>query len=188
MQTAWQDGQRVYVDGTSASAPLVAGAIAAVLAQNSSLTPTTAAQLLISSANDAGAPGADANYGQGTLNVGWALNRNNAAYYDPAVASHHYDAANNRMQFVVQNRSGAAAAGLQLNVTTTAGTAPTSTLFSVPPLAAGESYVANLPVDRATLQSASPLTYATQLINPPGRSDSVPANNRRSSTLTPPTP
>jgi hypothetical protein len=188
VQTAWQDGQRVYVDGTSASAPLVAGAIAAVLAQNSSLTPTTAAQLLISSANDAGAPGADANYGQGTLNVGWALNRNNAAYYDPAVASHHYDAANNRMQFVVQNRSGAAAAGLQLNVTTTAGTAPTSTLFSVPPLAAGESYVATLPVDRATLQSASPLTYATQLINPPGRSDSVPANNRRSSTLTPPTP
>lgn len=188
VQTAWQDGQRVYVDGTSASAPLVAGAIAALLSQNSSLTPTAAAQVLVATASDAGAPGSDANYGHGTLNLGWALNRNNSTYYDPAIASHAYDAANHHMQFVVQNRSGAAAAGLQLTVTTTAGTVTTSTLFSVPPLAIGESYIATLPVDRASLQPATSLTYVTQLTNPPGRTDSVPANNRRSSTLGPPTP
>ena len=188
MQTAWQDGQRVYVDGTSASAPLVAGAIAALLSQNSSLTPTAAAQVLVATASDAGAAGSDAHYGHGTLNLGWALNRNNSTYYDPAIASHAYDAANHHMQFVVQNRSGAAAAGLQLTVTTTAGTATTSTLFSVPPLAIGESYIATLPVDRASPQPATSLTYVTQLINPPGRTDSVPANNRRSSTLDPPTP
>ncbi|MCX6951174.1 MAG: S8 family serine peptidase, partial [Verrucomicrobia bacterium] len=46
VQTAWLDGQRVYVDSTSASAPLVSGAIAAALSQNASLTPQTAAQLL----------------------------------------------------------------------------------------------------------------------------------------------
>jgi hypothetical protein len=139
-------------------------------------------------ASDAGAAGSDANYGHGTLNLGWALNRNNSTYYDPAIASHAYDAANHLMQFVVQNRSGAAAAGLQLTVTTTAGTVTTSTLFSVPPLAIGESYIATLPVDRASLQPATSLTYVTQLTNPPGRTDSVPANNRRSSTLEPPTP
>ena len=188
VQTAWQDGQRVYVDGTSASAPLVAGAIAALLSQNSSLTPTAAAQVLVATASDAGAAGSDAHYGHGTLNLGWALNRNNSTYYDPAIASHAYDAANHHMQFVVQNRSGAAAAGLQLTVTTTAGTVTTSTLFSVPPLAIGESYIATLPVDRASLQPATSLTYVTQLTNPPGRTDSVPANNRRSSTLGPPTP
>ena len=186
VQTAWQDGQRVTVDGTSASAPLVAGAIAAVLSQNSSLTPTTAAQLLVATANDAGAPGSDASYGHGILNVAWALNRNNTAYYDPAIASHHYDATSSQMQFVVQNRSGAAAAGLQLNVATTAGSHSASTLFTVPPLAAGESYVATIPVDRSALKSSGSLTYTTQLTNPPGRTDSVPTNNRKSSTLTAP--
>ena len=90
VQTAWQDGQRVYVDGTSASAPLVAGAIAALLSQNSSLTPTAAAQVLVATASDAGAAGSDAHYGHGTLNLGWALNRNNSTYYDPAIASHSY--------------------------------------------------------------------------------------------------
>jgi len=188
VQTAWQDSQRVTVDGTSASAPLVAGAIAAVLSQNTSLTPATAAQLLLSSASDAGAPGSDANYGRGILNVAWALNRNNPAYYDPAIASHYFDAANSQMQFVVQNRSGAAAAGLQLNVATTAGSNSASILFTIPPLAAGESYVATVPVDRTALKSAGTLTYTTQLANPPGRTDSVPTNNRKSSTLTAPTP
>ena len=78
--------------------------------------------------------------------------------------------------------------GTLYTVTTTAGTVTTSTLFSVPPLAIGESYIATLPVDRASPQPATSLTYVTQLINPPGRTDSVPANNRRSSTLDPPTP
>ena len=57
--TAWSSGQRVYVDGTSASAPLVSGAIAAVMSLNPSLTPQQAAQLITRTASDAGAPGVD---------------------------------------------------------------------------------------------------------------------------------
>lgn len=187
VQTAWQDGQRVYVDGTSASAPLVSGAIAAVLSQNSSLTPATAAQLVVQTASDAGAPGADANYGNGILNLDWAMNRNTAGHYDTAIASHYYDAAHNQMQFVVQNRSAAAVAGLQLSLNTTGGTAA-STLISVPSLAAGETYIATVPVDDAALKAAGAITYATQLTNPPGLPDSAPGNNRKSSTLTAPAP
>lgn len=186
VQTAWQDGQRVYVDGTSASAPLVSGAIAAALSQNSTLTPATAAQLVVQTASDAGAPGADANYGNGILNLDWAMNRHTTGHYDTAIASHYYDAANNQMQFVVQNRSAAAVAGLQLSLNTTGGTTA-STLISVPSLAAGESYIATVPVDNAALKTAGTLTYATQLTNPPGLTDSAPANNRKSSTLTAPT-
>ena len=185
VQTAWHDGQRVYVDGTSASAPLVSGAIAAVLSQNPSLTPPTAAQLLVATASDAGAPGTDAAYGHGILNVDWAVNRTNPAHFDPAIASHYFDAANNRMQFVVQNRSGASVAGLTLNVTT-AGVTATSRLVSVPSLAAGESYIATVPVDSAALQANGSLTYTTLLTPPPGLTDSAPANNRRTSTLTAP--
>jgi hypothetical protein len=185
VQTAWQDGQRVTVDGTSASAPLVSGAIAAVLSQNPALTPQTAAQRLVATASDAGAPGTDAAYGHGILNVDWAVNRTNPAHFDPAIASHYFDAANNQMQFVVQNRSGASVAGLTLSITTTGATAPTR-ILSVPSLAAGESYLAAVPVDSAALQANGSLTYATLLTTPPGLTDAAPANNRRTSTLAAP--
>ncbi len=187
VQTAWLDSQRVTVDGTSASAPLVAGAIAAALSQNSSLTPASAAQLLVQTASDAGSPGADASYGSGILNLDWAMNRNNPTHFDPAIASHTFDAANNQMQFVVQNRSGAAVAGLQLSVNTTATTTAAPPAISVPPLAAGESYIATLPVDSAALKAVGTITYTTQLTTPPGLTDAAPTNNRKSSTLSAPT-
>lgn len=185
VQTAWLANQRVTVDGTSASAPLVAGAIAATLSQNSSLTPTAAAQVLTQTASDAGTPGADAHYGHGILNLDWAMNRHNPAHFDPAIASHSFDADNSQMKFVVQNRSGAAVAGLSLSLAPT-GSSATPTLFTLPPLAAGESYVATVPVDPATLKAAGSLTYTTQLNLPPGLADSQPTNNRKSSTLTGP--
>jgi hypothetical protein len=89
------------------------------------------------------------------------------------------------MQFVVQNRSGASVAGLTLSITTTGATAPTR-ILPVPSLAAGESYLAAVPVDSAALQANGSLTYATLLTTPPGLTDAAPANNRRTSTLAAP--
>jgi len=57
----------------------------------------------------------------------------------------------------------------------------------IPPLAAGESYIATVPVDPAALTAAGTLTFTTQLNVPPGLTDATPNNNRRSSTLTAPT-
>src|SRR6185295_11172621 len=42
VQTAWLNGQRASVDGTSVSSPLVAGAIAAVMSQSPGLSPQQA--------------------------------------------------------------------------------------------------------------------------------------------------
>jgi hypothetical protein len=137
------------------------------------------------SASEAGAPGADADYGNGILNLDWAMNRNNPTHYDPAIASHSFDSASNRLSFVVQNRSAAALSGLSLSLITT-GTGGAPTLFPLPPLAAGESYVTSVTVDPASLKAAGTLTYTTQLNLPPGLTDAVPNNNRRSSTLTAP--
>jgi hypothetical protein len=183
VQTAWLDQQRALVDGTSASAPLVAGALAAVLSQNPALTTQQAADLLRSAASDGGAPGADAAYGQGILNVGWAMNRSNPAYVDTAVSTHAYNADTNQMEFVVQNRSGRAVSGLILAVT--AGT--TTAQQAVPSLSPGESYVARAPVSES-LRATGNLTFTTQLNNPLGVTDQVPANNRRTSTLVAPQP
>ncbi len=185
VQTAWLDGARVYVDGTSASAPLVAGAVAAVLSQNPALTPAQAAALLVATANDTGAPGADPAYGRGILNLGTALNASDSAYVDTAVAAHHYDAAAGQMRFTVQNRSGRTVSGLTLGITAGTVTAPAR---PVPSLAPGETYVASVPVDAAALAAAGSLRFATVLANPLGTVDAVPANNTRSSVLAAPVP
>lgn len=185
VQTAWLNGQRVYVDGTSASAPLVAGAIAAVMSRQPSLTPQQAAQLLVRTASDGGAPGPDPAFGHGILNLGWAMNSGNPSYVDTAVSSHFYDAANNQMQVIVQNRSGRSVTGMTLNVT--AG--PLGTNYRVPSLAPGETFVAKVPADAVALRNTGSLTFTTQLNNPMGVTDQLPANNKKTSVLmAPPKP
>ncbi len=43
-----------------------------------------------------------------------------------------------------------------------------------------------VPVDAATLKLNSSITYTTQLVNPFGTVDKVPANNRRTTVLSAP--
>lgn len=182
VQTAWLDGERVQVSGTSASSPVVAGAIAAVMSQLPGLSARDAADLLVRTANDGGVPGDDPAYGHGILNLATALNRNNALYVDTAISSHSYDAASGQMQVVVQNRSGRTILGLSLSIQS-GGTTQSQLLPSLTP---GETYVARVPVSDATLQAAGSLTFATRLTNPAGAIDQVPANNTRASVLTAP--
>ena len=182
VQTAWLDGRRVTINGTSASAPLVAGAIAAVLSLNPAFTPRAAADLLVRTANDAGAPGPDAAFGHGIINLATALNQANPSYIDTAVSSHYFNAATGEMEFVIQNRSGRAVTGLSLAITN--GTTTTNT--SVPSLAIGETYVAKVPVSSTALKTAGSISFTTRLNNPPGAVDQVPANNQRTSVLTAP--
>ncbi len=184
VQTAWLEDQRVYVDGTSASAPLVAGAVAALLTQNPGFSPRQAVDLLLRTANDTGPPGTDPAFGHGIINLATALNANNASYVDTAVASHFYDEAAHEMQFVVQNRSGRTISGMSLNV----DAGGTTSIQPVPVLAAGETYVVKLPVSVTALQAAATLSFTTRLNNPPGTVDAVPANNRRTSVLKAPGP
>lgn len=182
VQTAWLDGQRVYVDGTSASAPLVAGAIAAVMSQNPGFTAAEAWAVVRQTASDAGAPGADPDYGNGILNLDWAMHAATPNRTDPAVSAHYYDTATGQMEFIVQNRSAQSVSGLGLNVDTNGFT----TSYRVPDLAAGASYVVKVAVDPKTLAAAGSLTFTSDLVTPFGLTDANPANNRRTSRLVPP--
>ena len=181
VQSAWLDGQRVTLDGTSVSAPLVAGAIAAVMSENPGLSATQAWAVLRQYADDGGAPGPDDAFGNGVLDLGWAMDHADPARTDTAVSSHYYDAAAGEMDFVVQNRGGRTVSGLQLQVE--AGGTPVS--YALPALQPGASYVVRQPVDPAVLAAAGSLVFRSQLVNPPGLVDQVPANNRRASVLTP---
>jgi hypothetical protein len=184
VQTAWLDGQRVFFDGTSASAPIVAGAIAALMTTSPGMSATQAAQVLQQYASDGGAPGPDPDYGNGVVNLGWAMNRNNPLYVDTAISSLYYDAATGQMEFVVQNRSGQGIGGMVLNVD--AGGATTT--YSIPLLGPGASYVVAMPVDQSQLKASHGIVFRTQLANPGGVTDQVPANNHKTSALAPPTP
>jgi hypothetical protein len=182
VQTAWLDGQRVYVDGTSASAPIVAGAIAAVMSVNPGYTAAQAWEVLAATVSDAGTPGADPDYGRGILNLGWAMNYNNPSRVDPAVSSHYYDTANSQMDFVVQNRGAQSVSGLTLDVDTNGFTVS----YRVPSLNAGASTVIAVPVDQKTLVANGSMKYITTLSTPIGIVDQDPSNNIKTSRLTPP--
>jgi len=70
-------------------------------------------------------------------------------------------------------------------VVVSTGGASTST-YTVPVLAPGATYVAKMPVDQAALAAAGGLAIRTTLVNPAGLTDQVPANNKKSSYLSPP--
>ena len=179
VQTAWLNGERVYVDGTSASAPFVAGAIAAVMSQNPALTAEQAWAVIRQTTSDAGIPGADSSYGAGVLNLDWAMNFNNPTRLDPAVSSHYYDSSHSEMDFVVQNRSAQSVRDLELNVDANG----TTRSYKLPAIAAGASYVVKLPIDQTSSAAKAGLTFTTQLVTPSGMQDANPANNRLSSHL-----
>ena len=182
VQTAWLNGQRVYFDGTSASAPIVAGAIAAIMSTSPGMSAVQAWQVVQQYANDGGAPGPDADYGNGILNLGWAMARNDPTRVDTAISSNYYDSATSQMEFVVQNRSGQSISGLVLNVDAS-GAAST---YSIPVLAPGAVSVVRLPVEQNQLATSGGIVFRTQLVNPTGVVDQNPRNNRRVSSLTPP--
>jgi hypothetical protein len=180
LPSAWTNNQRVLMDGTSGSAPLVAGSIAAMMSQNPGLSPVQAWQLLRTYSSDGGTPGPDPNFGAGILNVGWAMNRNNYNRIDTAVSSQFFDPTTLEMQFVVQNRSARGVGGLELDVNTTVGAKD----FSVPWLGPGGIYSVRMPVDYQTLRAYGRADYTATLINPPGLIDAIPANNQRNNRIT----
>lgn len=62
-------GQHVAVNGTSFAAPTIAGAAALLASAFPNLTEAQIVEILLSSADDAGATGTDATFGHGILNI-----------------------------------------------------------------------------------------------------------------------
>lgn len=104
---AWPDNEMISFSGTSASAPFVSGAVAAVMSENPGLSASSAYDLLTDYSNEAGAPGSDVIYGSGNLNLGRVMEREVLGITDAAVASYYYESNGNsqdKAQIVVENR------------------------------------------------------------------------------------
>lgn len=179
VRTAGLSGTRTTVSGTSASAPVVSGSIAALMSQNPGLTAIQAVDLLASHASDGGAAGADADYGNGSVNLGWAMNASNTAWKDPAVSSQYYNAETGVVSVVVQNRSASAVGGLSLELN---ANGVTST-YALSDLAGGASTTVKLSVDMALLAEGGQVVVRSQLVTPAGFVDQNMANNRKSGVI-----
>ena len=180
INTAWLNGERVVFDGTSGSSPIVAGAVAAMMSENPGYTAGQAWEVLQAYTSDGGAPGADNAYGSGILNLGWAMNRNDPVRVDTAVSSHYYNNQSGQMEFVIQNRSGSSVAGMELFITDSMG----QNSYLIPTLNPGASTTIALPVNQLELsRSQAGVAYRSQLMNPNGTRDVIPANNQKASTV-----
>ena len=69
LHALWEENEFIYFDGTSASAPLVAGMAARIIESGLATTPEEVRQVILDNANETGFPGDDLQYGAGILNA-----------------------------------------------------------------------------------------------------------------------
>jgi hypothetical protein len=173
----------VSFSGTSASAPLVAGAIAGLISTNPNMTGQQAVDLLTQYADFAGpvtASGTNQFYGAGVIDVGRVLSRGNAFLTDVAVADMYLNVTSMPttptapMQISIQNRGNTMLGMVQVSVDVNG--APTSqTLTSMAP---GEVRAVNVDLPVADLLSATGVQVSARA-DLAAQTDSKPANNTK---------
>lgn len=179
VEAAWEDGQDVLFSGTSASTPIVSGALAALLSQDQSLTPLQAADILIATSSDAGAPGKDDAYGAGVLDLKHAQAYSTKGIYDMVAAAPyiHHEGANGetlRVKVYAQNRG----TEVLREVVLTVDVDGRKEITRVRNVVVGQTITQERLLDLRTV--ALPHTYViTYDVAIAGARDSVPGNNRR---------
>ncbi|GAA5484672.1 S8 family peptidase [Haloferula sargassicola] len=134
LQSYDQNGDPVYFSGTSAAAPTVSAAIALVMT-TFNVNAAEAWQLISANANETGAPGYDADNGEGILNVGRTLDSKTSGITDLAVASNYVTTdsqGNPVVQVTVENRGTTPVTNAPVSVTTPAGTSQASASYLGP--------------------------------------------------------
>jgi len=183
LDTVTTGGNMVF-SGTSASAPLIAGAIAGLVSTIPNLTAEQAANLLSQYADFAGpvtATGSNQFYGVGIADVGRILDRGNTSLSDVAVADMYLNVTTMPttptapMQVSIQNRGNTVLNSVQVGVNVN-GVQTTETLSSMAPNEV-RAIVVNLPVDQ--LLSPNGVQISAQA-DTGQQNDANPANNAKS--------
>ena len=182
VRAVWVDGQVVQVSGTSFSAPIVTGVLAATMTNgaDSRLTATQAWDLVQGYLNDGGVAGADPQLGGGMPDLGRVLNRDQAGIYDAALASitrlapdssHPYG----QVGILVQNR------GTEplLNTTLSVGGDGLPQSINLTQLAPGQVQTVKVPISRPLNQTAGGFTVDARVRLGQGQLDDKPANDGR---------
>jgi hypothetical protein len=174
------NGETLSFSGTSPSAPVTAGAIAATMSNSvtNPLSAPDATSVVTSYLDELGQAGSDVVYGGGALNLGRVMERNTSGIVDAAVASHWVDE-NGALQVTVQNQGTASIYNASVQITTDYGTTP----VTVGSLAKGKTQTFTVPGPSG--QEAATFRSSIQLSG--GQIDVNPANNQRTDVYTPAT-
>lgn len=182
INTVWPGNRYGAISGTSASAPIVAGAIAATMSNGSGvrLSARQAADIVMSYSNEAGIPGPDSEYGVGILDLGRIMDRGVPGIVDAAITNHTLFKSDRtgqggEIQVTLQNRGTAPLINTLLETTTPLGTRQ----FNATLIAPGAIQNFSIPIRLEDLAKGSTIRVQSVLtLGTPG-SDKSPGNNRR---------
>lgn len=180
--TAAYPGERVTsFSGTSASAPILAGTLAAVMSAKN-LSAQQALAAMYQYTNEAGAAGHDTYTGAGAINLGRILQSETSNIMDAAAASNFITppmpGSVAQVQVNIQNQGTSTLSNVPVTVTTPSGV----TQLTVSSLAPGAVKSYNIGLSNSLFANGKSVNVTTQIGNP----DAVPINNYRSTTYTPP--
>lgn len=186
IDAAWPGNRYSRVSGTSASAPIVTGAIAATMSNGRGVTMTAsqAAEIVMACSNDAGIPGPDSEYGVGILDIGRIMNRGVAGTVDAAITNQRIVMSNNpgagdEIQVTVQNRGTTSLVNTLVEMITPFGRRQ----FNATMIAPGGIQTFAMPVRLTGLPKDEPIQVSSSLALGTLGSDITPQNNRREDTL-----
>jgi hypothetical protein len=179
--TAAYPGEKVTsFSGTSASAPILAGTVAAVMSAKG-YSAQQALAAIYQMTNEAGAAGPDRYTGSGAVNLGRILQSDNAPITDAAAASNYITppqaGAVAQVQVNIQNQGTTTLSNVPVTVTTPTGV----TQLTVSSLAPGAVKSYNIGLSNALFANGKSVQVTTQI----GSADAVPFNNLRTTTYSP---
>lgn len=176
VNAAGADNTVASFSGTSAAAPFVTAAVAALLSQNPDLSGDEAVAILLANADDRGAPGRDDEYGQGVLDMARVENRDTAGIVDVAMGDPWLDTAGATpvLLLYVQNRGTEPIGTVSLAVDID-GVPMSAAFYNV---GVGQTASHRFALDTANLQKYGQITVTCRA-TPVGLTDVVPGNNAR---------
>lgn len=176
IDAAWPGNKVARVSGTSASAPIVAGAIAATMSSHGGpvMSARQAAEIVMSHSNEAGIPGPDSEYGVGILNLGRVMSRGVPGIVDAAIT--HQRLLGEEIQVTVQNRGTAVLVNTLVEISTPFG----SRRFNATTLAPAAIQTFSMPARMP--EGGSIRVTSSLMLGTPGQ-DITPRNNRRDDVL-----
>lgn len=187
VNAAWPVGRYVSISGTSASTPIVSGAIAVTMSNGTGprLTAKDAAAAVIACADDTGIPGPDTEYGMGMLDVGRVMRRNTPGILDAAITDLRMvqtpgNPSAYQIEISVQNQGTAMISNPLVEIRTPSGVQQAAGSAIMP----GDHSVFTLPVYPANWPGKRyEISAVVQYAN--AAHDITPANNLRKGTFSP---
>ncbi len=183
VNAAWPGNRYKRISGTSASAPIVTGAIAATMSNGSGvkMSATQAAEIVMKYSDEAGISGPDSEYGSGILNLGRIMSRGIPGIVDAAITDQRIvaTAAGEQIQVTLQNRGTAVLVNTLLEISTPFG----NRQFNATTLAPGAIQTFTMPIRLNVLPASQAVEVNSKLTLGTRGRDITPYNNQRSDVL-----